>query len=44
MHHSSGSLTCDAKSFFIRMTLRIEEDGKTIFTRDWDETIRRDMV
>ena len=44
VHHSHGSLTCDAKSFFIHMTLRIEEDGKAIFTRSWDETIRRDMV
>ncbi|WP_373504102.1 CocE/NonD family hydrolase [Aestuariivirga sp.] len=44
LHHSTGSLTCDAKYFHVDMTLRLEENGVPVFEREWHERIRRDMV
>jgi putative CocE/NonD family hydrolase len=43
-HESHGRLTCDAAHFFIAVDLRIGEDGKTVFERQWRETITRDMM
>ena len=44
VHHSTGSLTCDAKHFIVDMTLNIQQDGKSVFERRWHERIRRDLV
>jgi putative CocE/NonD family hydrolase len=43
-HESHGRLTCDATHFFIAVDLRIGEDGKTVFERQWREKITRDMM
>ncbi|MEI8177896.1 CocE/NonD family hydrolase [Aestuariivirga sp.] len=43
-HRSTGRLTCDATHFIIEMDLRIGENGKTVFERQWHEAIARDMV
>ncbi|NMM43345.1 CocE/NonD family hydrolase [Rhodospirillaceae bacterium KN72] len=43
-HHSTGSMTCDATTFRIQMSLRITENAETVFERNWDERIPRDMV
>ena len=43
-HESEGSLTCDAKDFIVKMSLRISENGVRIFARDWDERIARDHM
>ncbi|MCC0062538.1 MAG: CocE/NonD family hydrolase [Defluviimonas sp.] len=43
-HHSSGRLSCDAKSFCVEMALRVTEQGETVFERSWDVTIPRDHV
>ena len=44
MHHSRGTLTCDAKNFIVDMNLEIQENGVTTFERKWHERIKRDMV
>ena len=44
VHHSTGSLTCDAKHFIVDMALKLQEDGRTVFERTWHERIRRDLV
>ena len=44
VHHSRGTLTCDAKNFIVEMNLEIQENGKTLFERKWHERIKRDMV
>lgn len=43
-HHSTGSLTCDATHFFVRMDLKLSEGGDEVFARSWHERIPRDMV
>ncbi len=43
-HHSTGRLTCDATHFRVETTLRITENGTTVFERRWDERIPRDHV
>jgi uncharacterized protein len=43
-HHSTGSLACDATHFIVKTALRVTENGETIFAREWDERIPRDMV
>ena len=44
VHHSVGSLTCDAKNFIVDMNLEIQENGVKIFERKWHERLKRDMV
>ena len=44
IHHSRGTLSCDAKHFIVEMELEIQENGKTVFERKWHERIKRDMV
>jgi hypothetical protein len=44
VHHSTGSLTCDATHFIVEMKLRVSENGTEVFARDWHERIPRDMV
>lgn len=43
-HHSTGRLTCDATHFRLQMELTVMENGRTIFSRDWDERFARDLV
>jgi hypothetical protein len=43
-HQSAGSLTCDATHFRVRMHLRVFENEREVFARDWDERIARDHV
>lgn len=43
-HESEGSLTCDATHFIVSMCLRITENGKQVFARDWNERIARDHM
>jgi putative CocE/NonD family hydrolase len=43
-HHSWGSMSCDATHFIIEMDIELSENGKTVFSRHWDERIPRDMV
>ncbi|MCW3783433.1 CocE/NonD family hydrolase [Defluviimonas salinarum] len=43
-HHSTGRLTCDATHFRVETSLRITENGATLFERQWDERIPRDHV
>ncbi len=43
-HHSTGRLTCDATHFRVETTLRVTENGTTLFERQWDERIPRDHV
>jgi hypothetical protein len=43
-HHSIGKMTCDATHFRIEVTLDIYEKGKKIFTRNWDQKIKRDFM
>lgn len=43
-HRSTGRMTCDATHFIVEMDLRIGENGKTVFERQWHERIARDMV
>ncbi|MCY1127294.1 CocE/NonD family hydrolase [Frigidibacter sp. RF13] len=43
-HHSTGRLTSDTSHFRVEMSLRITENGETIFERTWDERIARDHV
>ncbi len=44
VHHSRGSMTCDAKAFIVAMELTIEENGKPVFERKWHQRIKRDMT
>ncbi len=44
VHHSTGSLTCDATHFVIRMQVRLSENGTEVFARDWTDRIPRDLV
>ena len=44
VHHSKGSLSCDATHFIIDMELELFEDGAKVFSRTWHERIKRDMV
>jgi predicted acyl esterase len=44
VHHSTGSLSCDATHFIVEMKLRVSENGTEVFARDWHERIPRDMV
>jgi putative CocE/NonD family hydrolase len=43
-HESRGVLDCDATHFRIRMEVVLQEDGREVFRRDWDERIPRDLV
>jgi uncharacterized protein len=43
-HESSGRLTADATHFRVEQSLTVTEDGKTVFTRHWDERIPRDQI
>ncbi|MCT8331236.1 CocE/NonD family hydrolase [Albidovulum sediminis] len=43
-HHSTGRLTCSATHFRVEATLRVTENGATIFERSWDERIPRDHL
>ena len=44
VHHSRGSLACDAHDFIVGMQLTLMEDGTTVFEREWSERIPRDML
>lgn len=44
LHHSTGSLTCDATHFIVRMQVRVSENGQDVFVRDWHDRIARDMI
>ncbi|MGR3493766.1 CocE/NonD family hydrolase [Citreimonas sp.] len=37
-------LTCDAENFYVHATLDAYEGARRIFSRNWDETIPRDML
>lgn len=37
-------LTCDAENFYVHASLDAFEGSKRIFSRNWDETIPRDMM
>ena len=43
-HHSVGRMTCDAAHFRIEVTLDVYENEKKIFTRNWDQKIKRDFM
>lgn len=43
LHHSTGSLTCDATHFIVQMQVRLSENGQEVFARDWHDRIPRDM-
>ncbi len=43
-HRSTGRLTCTATHFRVEATLRVTENGATIFERNWDECIPRDHL
>jgi len=43
-HHSIGRMTCDATHFRVEVTLDIYEKDKKIFTRNWDQRIKRDFM
>jgi predicted acyl esterase len=43
-HHSRGTMTCDAEHFHLRIEMEVLEDDRTVFTRRWDEKIRRDFM
>jgi hypothetical protein len=43
-HRSTGRLTCTATHFRVEATLRVTENGATIFERNWDERIPRDHL
>jgi hypothetical protein len=43
-HHSIGKMTCDATHFRIEVTLDIYENDQKIFTRNWDQKIKRDFM
>jgi putative CocE/NonD family hydrolase len=44
VHESKGRLTCDATHFRVEMDLTISENGRTLFTRSWDERFARDHI
>ncbi len=44
LHHSTGSLTCDATHFIVQMQVRLSENGQEVFARDWHDRIPRDMI
>ncbi|MDP5360496.1 MAG: hypothetical protein NWR52_10260, partial [Paracoccaceae bacterium] len=44
LHHSTGSLTCDATHFIVQMQVRLSENGQEVFARDWHDRIPRDMM
>ncbi|MCZ4353569.1 CocE/NonD family hydrolase [Roseovarius aestuarii] len=44
VHHSTGTLSCDAEHFIVDMQLRVTEDGREVFENQWHERIRRDHV
>ena len=37
-------LTADATHFRLRAWLETDENGETVFRREWDESIERDLV
>ncbi|WP_213686130.1 CocE/NonD family hydrolase [Roseicyclus sp.] len=43
LHHSTGSLTCDATHFIVQMQVRLSENGQEVFARDWHDRIPRDI-
>ena len=43
-HESEGALSCDATHFTVEMRLRIRENGREVFARDWNERIPRDHM
>ncbi len=43
-HHSVGTMTCDATHFRIEVTLDVFENDKKVFTRSWDQRIKRDFM
>ncbi|WP_432636309.1 CocE/NonD family hydrolase [Albidovulum sp.] len=43
-HHSTSRMTCDATHFRIEVSLRVTENGASVFERSWDERIPRDHV
>jgi hypothetical protein len=43
-HHSTGTMTCDAEHFRIQVNLDVFENEKKIFTRSWDQKIKRDFM
>jgi predicted acyl esterase len=44
VHHSKGTMRCDATHFIVDMDLRLTEDGREVFSKSWHERIPRDMV
>jgi predicted acyl esterase len=43
-HESEGALSCDATHFVVEMRLRVLENGREVFARDWNERIPRDHM
>jgi putative CocE/NonD family hydrolase len=43
-HHSVGRMTCDATHFRIAITLDVYENDAKVFTKSWDERIKRDFM
>ncbi len=43
-HHSTGRMTCDATHFHVAVTLDIYENDKKVFSRNWDQKIKRDFM
>jgi len=43
-HHSTGRMTCDATHFRVETTLEVYENDRKVFSRSWDEKIKRDFM
>jgi hypothetical protein len=43
-HHSTGVLTCDATHFRVEAQLDVFENDSKVFSRSWDERIKRDFI
>ena len=44
LHHSIGTMTCDAEHFRVEATLDIYENEAKVFSRSWDQKIKRDFM
>ena len=43
-HHSTGTMTCDATHFRIEVNVEVYENETKVFSRRWDERIKRDFM